>query len=91
MNRDLELQELPYYRAAMKKFGDVPEDFRLCGFEWIDLQHVRGWALAMPFDECVVKGARFERDLLGSCVKIEGTDRSCTLTRYEIEAENEPE
>ena len=78
----------PYGKAALKKMGIVPENFRL---------YFAGWIGKYPdFHGMEVKGAEFRPALAGRnkgklCIKIKDSDRTAYVSKAEIEAEVEPE
>ena len=73
----------PYGKAALKKMGDVPENFRL---------YIAGWVGAKPEDwKCMdVTGAEFRHAARGPnkgklSIMIPGSQRKVRITRAEIE------
>lgn len=78
------MDETAYGRAALKKFGPVPENFRIYSAGWLG-----------KFPDChgmEVDGAEFERAKAGRYkgklhIMIEGTKRSAYVSKAEIRAE----
>jgi len=74
----------PYGKAALKKMGVVPENFRL---------YLAGWIGKHPdFHGMEVKGAEFRPALTGKnkgklCIKVKDSDRTAYVSKEEIEAE----
>jgi hypothetical protein len=82
---DRQFENLPFGRAALKKLGVVPENFRLYCARWLgNLECPHGMQ---------VTGAEFERMKRKTThgKKIRDTDRSVYVSRAEIEAEREPD
>lgn len=84
MNLDDHLFEtMPFGKAALKKLGDVPENFRLYYAGWIgDFPNAHGMQIT---------GAEFERMKRKTThgKKIKGTDRSVYVSVAEINAERD--
>lgn len=76
-------EQSPFGKAALKKLGQVPENFRL---------YCAGWVGKFPNAHGMqVTGAEFERMKRKTThgKKIPGTDRSVYVSKQEIDAERE--
>lgn len=78
---DMYWHEMGFGKAALKKLGNVPENFRLFKSEWLgEFPNTHGMQ---------VTGAEFERMKRKTThgKKIKGTERSVYVSKAEIEAE----
>lgn len=74
-------------KAALKSFGEVPENFYLYEAGWEELQHA-GYGqpvfFASPDDKMHVKGACFRFNKDGKSTMIKGTEKHFVITRLEL-------
>ena len=82
MERDI-FAETPYGKAALKKMGPVPENFRLFEAGWME-ERPEDWETMM------VRGAQFRKAKSGPrkgklAMRVKGTERTVYVTREQIQ------